>query len=139
MPIVSVTRMRVRSTSLMPLFLIHARRAIAQIRKAEGHLAGAVKRDGNFAYWTMSVWRDENAIQAYVSGGAHRTAMSHLRNWGIEASMVRWAQNETNLPDWPEAARRLRKDGRAAKLEHPGPDHADRTWPKPTGGSDLRF
>ncbi len=139
MPIVTVTRMRVRSVRFIPLFLIHAQRAIAQIRKADGHLAGAVKPDGACAYWTMSLWRDEHAMLGYVTSGAHRSAMKHLGDWCAEASMVRWVQDHATLPDWPEAARRLTEQGRASKLKHPGPDHAGHTFPAPSGVSEMRL
>lgn len=139
MPVVSVTRTRVRSIRFVPLFFIHAQRAIAQIRKADGHLAGIVKSDGTFTYWTMSVWRDDIALQAYVTSGAHRSAMTHLSEWCSEASMVRWTQDDAALPAWPEAARRLAAHGRAAKLRHPGPDHAAHRFPEPASGSQMRL
>lgn len=139
MPIVAVTRMRVRSVRFVPLFFIHARRAIAQIRKADGHLAGAVQSDGSLAYWTISIWRDEAAMQAYVASGAHRSAMKHLAEWCCEAGMVRWAQDDAVLPDWSEAARRLAEHGRASRLKHPGPDHAGHNFPAPSGASGMRL
>jgi heme-degrading monooxygenase HmoA len=130
MPLVSVTRFRARSIRFVPLFMLHAGRTIAQIRKTEGFLAGAVKRDADLAFWTMTVWRDARAMHAYVASGAHRTAMPHLRDWGIEASVIRWTQDGADLPDWPEAVERMRDEGRASKLRHPGPHHADISFPE---------
>jgi len=139
MPIVSVTRLRLRSVRFLPLFYIHAHRIIAQIRKAEGQLAGAVKREGDLAYWTVTIWRDEIAMQAFAASGAHRSAMPHLQDWCSEAGMVRWVQQGADLPDWAEAARRLREEGRASNLRYPGPDHAGLTYPAPSEGYDMRF
>jgi heme-degrading monooxygenase HmoA len=130
MPLVSVTRFRARSTRFVPLFELHFKRTIAQIRKAEGFLAGAVQRDTDLAFWTMTIWRDERAIHAYVASGAHRTAMPHLRDWGIEASVTRWTQDCADLPEWPKAVQRMRDEGRASKLRHPGPHHADISFPE---------
>ena len=139
MPLVTVTRMRLRSIRFVPLFLIHAQRAIAQIRKADGHLVGTVKRDGGLAYWTMSVWRDESAMLAYVASGAHRSAMKHLGDWCSEAGMVRWLANDATLPDWTQAARRLAAQGRASRLKHPGPDHAGHAFAPPASLSQMRL
>jgi len=113
MPIVSVTRVRLRSVRFLPLFFIHAHRILAQLRRAEGHLAGAVQREGDLAYWTATVWRDEIAMQAFVASGAHLRAMPRMHDWCSEAGTVRWVQDCPYLPDWAEAARRLQDEGRA--------------------------
>lgn len=139
MPIVSVTRFRLRSIRFVPLFYVHAHRVIAQIRKADGRLAGAVKREGDLAYWTITVWRDDIAMNAFAASGAHRSAMPHLHDWCSEAGMARWVQEDARLPDWSEAVRRLREEGRASKLRHPGPNHAGLTYPAPTGGYDMQL
>lgn len=139
MAIVIVTRFRLRSIRFVPLFYIHAHRVIAQIRKAEGLMGGGVRRDGDLAYWTMTQWRDAIATNAFAASGAHRSAMPHLANWCSEAGMVRWVQDDARLPDWNEAVRRLRDEGRASKVQHPGPNHAGLNYPAPAEGFDLRF
>ena len=123
--VVSVTRFRVRSLRFLPFFLIHAQRCLVQIRRADGYLAGALRHDRDHAYWTASVWRDEAALLACVTGGAHRSAMPKLSDWGDEASSVRWHQDSPELPDWPLAVERMRREGRAVPLRHPGAKHAD--------------
>ena len=124
MPLVSVTRFRARSIRFIPLFAFHANRAIAQVRKADGFIAGEVQRQADRALWTMTVWRDQAAMLAYMTSGAHGKAMPHLRDWGIEASVIRWTQDGAEVPSWLEAARRMREEGRPSRLRHPGPDHA---------------
>lgn len=126
--VVSVTRFHLRSVRFLPFFMIHANRAIAQIRRAEGFIAGAVRRDDNQAFWTMTLWRDERAMRAYGASGAHRKAMPHLAEWADEACVVHWVQDGSILPDWPEAGRRLRDEGRSSALRHPGPDHTERSF-----------
>ena len=123
--VVSVTRFRVRSLRFLPFFLIHAQRCLAQIRRSDGYLTGALRHDLDHAYWTTSMWRDESALLAYVTGGAHRTAMPKLSEWGAEASTVRWVQDTADLPSWPAAIERMRREGHALPLRHPGPAHAD--------------
>ena len=123
--VISVTRFRVRGIRFLPLFLIHAHRTLSQIRRADGYLGGALRQDRDRAYWTMSAWRDEAALLAYVTSGAHRDAMPKLSKWGDEGSTVRWLQDDADLPDWLSAIARMRKDGRAVPLRYQSPSHAD--------------
>ena len=120
--LVSVTRFRLRSLRFLPFFLLHANRTIAQIRKADGFVAGAVQRDADLAFWTMTVWRDELAMRAFGASGAHRKAAPRLAEWADEANVGHWIQAGGNLPEWPEAVRRLHEEGRALALTHPAPD-----------------
>jgi heme-degrading monooxygenase HmoA len=129
MPLVSVTRFRPRSLLSMPEFTFHAARSMAQVRKAEGWLAGAVKRDGDQAFWTLTVWRDEAAMLAYVISGPHGVALPRLREIAVEASMVRWVAETDALPDWSEGVRRMRHEGRASRLKRPGPNHEGLSYP----------
>ena len=139
MALISVTRFRSRSIVFLPLFALHASRAMGQARMADGLLSGAVQRQTDGAFWTMTVWRDERAMHAYVASGAHRSAMPHLRDWAVEASVVRWDADSPALPAWEEAVRRMREAGRASKLRHPGPDHAARTYPDADTSADMRL
>lgn len=132
MTVVSVTRFRVRKLRYLPLFMFHASRAISQARKAEGYVAGAVGRDADFAFWTMTVWQCEKSMVDYVASGAHRNAMPHLRDWGIEASALRWTQEGSVLPAWSEAEHRMRTQGRASNLRHPGPKHLELNYAEST-------
>lgn len=104
--------------------MIHARRSLSQVRRTDGYLSGALRYDRGLAYWTLTVWRDERALLAYVTSGAHRNAMPKLLDWGDEASTARWEQEDTWLPEWPMAVERMRRNGKALPLRHAGPDHA---------------
>jgi hypothetical protein len=99
--IVSVTRFRLRSLGFLSFFILHTNRTIAQIRKAEGFLAGAVRREAELAFWTMKVWRDEYVMRAYGASGAHRKATPHLAEWGDQASVCHWTQQGSELPNGP--------------------------------------
>lgn len=139
MPLISVTRFRSRSIVFLPLFALHANRSMGQVRKADGLLSGAVQRQTDGSFWTMTVWRDERAMHAYVASGAHRSAMPHLRDWAVEASVVRWITDGPLLPTWEEAASRIREAGRASKLRHPGTDHAARSYPEANTAGGMRL
>jgi quinol monooxygenase YgiN len=139
MSLVSVTRFRLRAIRFLPFFILHANRTIAQIRKAEGFLAGAVQRDDGLAFWTLTVWRDEHAMRAYGASGAHRAAVPHLAEWADEASVAHWRQPGTDLPAWPEAVRRLREEGRQLTLRHPAPDHPEQRFAEPQMTHGMRL
>jgi quinol monooxygenase YgiN len=129
-PLVSVTRFRARLMLFLPLFMVHAQRCIGQLHWADGFIAGAVRRDSDIALWTMTVWRDEQAVKAYVNTGAHRAAMPRLADWGAEASTVRWLAATPELPDWDEATSRMRAQGNKLPLRHPGPNHGNLSYPE---------
>jgi hypothetical protein len=137
--LVSVTRFRLRSIRFLPIFGLHANRTIAQIRKADGFVAGAVQRDADLAFWTLTVWRDENAMRAYAASGAHREAMPRLANWADDASVGHWKQPGSDLPAWPEAVRRLREEGRSLTLRHPVSDHPEQGFAEPRMTYGMRL
>jgi hypothetical protein len=137
--LVSVTRFRLRSIRYLPFFILHANRTISQIRKADGFVAGAVQRDASLAFWTLTVWRDEHAMRAYGASGAHRKAMPHLAEWADEASVGHWSQPGGALPEWPEAVRRLREEGRALTLPHPASRPSERGFAEPRMTHGMRL
>lgn len=139
MTLVSVTRFRLRSVRFVPFFILHANRTIAQIRKTDGFVAGAVQRDTDLAFWTVTVWRDERAMSAYGTSGAHRKAIPHLADWADEASLVHWIQPSSDLPQWPEAVRRLREEGRSLALRHPALTHPERSFAEPQMTLGMRL
>ncbi len=124
MPVVSVTRLRIRSWRFMPRFVIHTLGTTRQVRGSDGFLGGALLPDRRRAFWTMTLWDDDAAMKRYMTSGAHLRAMPLLLDWCDEASVVRWTQDTAVPPDWHEADRRMRADGRASKLRHPAPTHA---------------
>jgi hypothetical protein len=73
------------------------------------------------AYWTLTVWRDKAAMRAFMTSGAHRAAMPRLQHWCDEASLSQWEQDSAALPEWREAERRLRREGRVSVVKHPSP------------------
>lgn len=137
--VVSVTRFRMRAIRFLPFFIIHANRTVAQIRKADGFATGTVQREAERIFWTLTVWRDDAAMRAYVASGAHRKAMPHVVNWADEASVGHWEQSGLDLPDWPEAVRRFQREGRPLTLRYPAPQHLERRFadPQMTGGMRL--
>jgi len=121
MYIVSITRLRVRSIFLMPLFTLHAMRTSMQVQKAEGILGAETRFEKNNVVWTKTVWAEESAMKKYRGSGAHQIAMRILSEMCSEASVTRWQQEGAELPAWEEAHRRLLAEGKQSKVKHPSP------------------
>lgn len=138
MPLVSVTRARVRGLWSAAPFALRAIPASRQAMTADGVLHVAFKPDRRLAFWTMTVWRDEAAMRAYMRSGAHGRAMPGLSRWCDEASVVHWDQPDAELPSWDEAVARMRRDGRPSKLRRPSPDHAAMTYADPQPAPSSR-
>jgi hypothetical protein len=102
-------------------------------------MALALLKDKNRVFWTMTMWADQRSMKHYITSGSHRKAMPRLADWADEASVVHWHQDHTERPDWPEAARRMRAEGRPLKLRHPGPRHADLGFLEPWTTADTWF
>lgn len=123
MAFVSITRLRVRALWLMPAFFWRTRGAIRQASEADGFITGALLPDRRLTFWTMTVWRDETDMRAYMTSGFHGKVMPKLFKWCDEASVVHWTQENDIAPDWPTADARMRADGRPSRVRNPSPDH----------------
>lgn len=121
---VSITRLRVRSIFLMPLFTYHAMRTMTQAQKADGVLGVETRFEKNNVVWTKTVWNEESAMKEYRGSGAHQIAMRILSEMCSEASVARWQQDSTDLPTWEEAHHRMITEGKLSKVKHPSPLHA---------------
>ncbi|CAN7335066.1 DUF3291 domain-containing protein [Trinickia sp. LjRoot230] len=112
MPVISVTRLHVRSWRQVPRVLLATLGAAWQARGSHGNLAVSVFSETYDCYWTRTVWRDEASMMAYVQTGLHRRIMSRLTAWCDQSSVVHWQAPVAVLPPWPQAHRRLSEDGR---------------------------
>ena len=119
MPLVSITRLRVRRWRYVPQFLVQSIRAARQAKRSAGSISVSVLRDADRAFWTRTVWRDEAAMRAFMRSGVHRRIMARLPEWCDEAALVRWVQEASEPPSWAEARRRLQEEGRRSRVSHP--------------------
>jgi hypothetical protein len=119
MPVVSVTRLRVRSWLFMPAFIVSAIGIGKQAAEAEGCLGAKLLRDRKRAFWTCTCWESESAMKAFMLEGRHGAAMPKLMHWCDEASVAHWSQDSEEMPSWSEAHRRMLRHGRASKVNHP--------------------
>ena len=140
MPLISITRLRVRSWRYLPGFLFKAVGSARQAASSEGNLAVKLLRDANNTWWTSTCWDAETSMRNFMVAKPHGAAMRNLLVWCDEAALVHWSQPETALPSWTEAHRRMQVEGRTSKVLHPSPDQlAFRIAPPASGRAETRI
>lgn len=135
MPVISITRLRVRRWWYLPAFFTSVIRIGKQARTSQGNLAVKILADSKSTYWTATSWESEAAMRAFMLAAPHGPAMRNLLNWCDEAALVHWTQPEYELPAWSEAHRRLIAEGRPSKVNHPSPAHSSHRLPMPKAGA----
>lgn len=123
MPLIAVTRLRIRSPWFLPGFHWQALRAARQARASVGIIDVALFKDAHRTFWTCTAWQDPDAMRHFMSAEPHRSAMRRLAGWCDEASVVHWTQASGELPTWAVAHARMQREGRPSRVDHPSPDH----------------
>jgi hypothetical protein len=136
MPVISITRLRVRSWLYLPAFYASVIRTARQARNAPGNLGVRILADKRSTFWTSTAWESEAAVRAFMLAKPHGPIMRKLLVWCDEAALVHWTQADSELPSWPEAHRRLIAEGRPSKVNHPSPAHSAHNLPPP--GTNTR-
>jgi hypothetical protein len=131
MPLISVTRLRVRSWRYLPQFTWQSLRSMRQAQRSTGFLGGKILRDANNTFWTMTLWNDEAAMSAFRIAGAHGKVMPNLLNWCDEATVAHWNQDGLEPPSWPQAYQRIVNQGRPSKVRHPSQAQRSNQIPAP--------
>ena len=139
---ISITRLRVRRIRYLPAFFFHFFRSRRELQRSDGFRGGYTALCRGLVFWTVTVWSEAKAMQAYRRTGAHLEAMPKLLEWCDEAS-VATLEGAGEVPIEPaEAARHLRLDGRISKVRNPSPAQArGELWPDgilPRRGSPIR-
>jgi hypothetical protein len=119
MPLVSITRLRVRSLRYLPTFLLGSLRSAREAKHAPGNVAVSILSDSHLAFWTRTLWTDERSMRAFMFLPAHRAVMPKLLQWCDEAAVTHWLQETFEPPSWPEVHRRLQQEGRTSRVDHP--------------------
>ncbi len=92
---------------------------MTQMEHAAGFIQGRVMREARNAFWTVTAWDDDAAMNAYRTSGVHQAVMPKLMDWCDEASVAHGMQPTAELPSWAEAHRRMVAEGRMSKVKHP--------------------
>jgi hypothetical protein len=131
MPVIVVTRLRLKDPSLFEEFFINAVAVVEQAQGSGGNLGADVLAEANNTYWTRTAWQERDSMHAFVGKEPHLSTMRRLDDWCDEATFVDWDQADADLPDWQSSYRRLVDEGHVADLTQPSPAHRSRDFPAP--------
>ncbi len=131
MPVIAVTRLRLKDPALLDDFFTHAVAVIEQATKSEGNLGADALAEAYNTWWSVSAWQSRPQMEAYVNTDPHRSTEALLDNWCDEATFVDWEQTSAALPDWQTSWRHLVADGKSAALTGPSAANDTRAFPAP--------
>jgi hypothetical protein len=139
MALLSLTRLRLHSWRAYPGFILWVVGSLLQSLRSDGLLGLMLLRDRHNAFWTLTLWRDQQAMQVFRNQGSHGQAMRRLAQWCDESAAAHWQVNEAVLdqlrrPDWTVLQRRLMQEGHFAPLPLASPDQSERKIPAPALG-----
>jgi hypothetical protein len=131
MPVIVITRLRLRDPAFFEEFFASAVAVVEQAQGTEGNLAADVLADANNAYWTRTAWQGRASMDSFVGAEPHLGTMGRIDDWCDEATFVDWEQPGTGPVDWQDGYRRLVADGQVAQLTHGTDAHRTRDFPAP--------
>jgi quinol monooxygenase YgiN len=131
MPVIVVTRLRLKDPALLDEFFTDAVAAIEQAQQAAGNLGADALADADNAWWSKTAWTERGPMEAYVNAEPHLDISTRLDHYCDEATFVGWEQDSADLPDWPTSWRHLVADGLVAELTQPSPANQTRAFPPP--------
>jgi len=119
MAFVAITRLHLASFWSFPGFLFRTLRVARQVSRAPGFISGWLGSDAERGLWTVTVWDNAEAMQAFRRSGAHSAAMPTLLGACDEASVGHWEQADRAVPSGDEVYERMRREGRLSKVNRP--------------------
>jgi len=131
MPIIVVTRLRLRNPTLIDEFFTHAAAVIEQAMQSEGNLGVDALAEAHDAWWSVTAWRERAAMQACVNAEPHLSTEALLDRLCDEATFVDWEQASPQLPDWQTCWHHLVTDGQSATLTDESEANQTRAFPAP--------
>jgi Domain of unknown function (DUF3291) len=108
--VVMASRLPLASHRRIPAFL----RATLAIRRQLATTAGLIGYglDAHLlrrTFWTLSVWEDEAALDAFAHGQPHAGKIAQIRPWMAGSTFVAWTAGSDQLPvTWDQARDRVR-------------------------------
>jgi len=93
----------------IPIFFFYTAQVTKQLASADGVLGYSVlARPLSKQFWTLSAWKDEAALHAFVQHPPHVRIMTALTPHMGETKFVRWMVKGFQLPlSWENALSRL--------------------------------
>jgi heme-degrading monooxygenase HmoA len=100
--------LRLDSVRRVPGFLRSAMAIRQQVLRADGAVGVSLNTALPRTFFTLSAWRDRDAVNAFVRSAPHVSSMRRYRPAMADARFVFWTTTADSLPpSWPDAQRRL--------------------------------
>jgi heme-degrading monooxygenase HmoA len=131
MPVIVVTRLRLRDAAFFDEFFASAVAAAEQAQNSQGNLGAEVLAEANNTYWTRTAWQERDLMHAFVGSEPHLSTMGRIDDWCDEATFVDWDQPGADMPGWQDSYGRLIADGQVASLTNASAAHHARDFPAP--------
>src|SRR5262245_66300099 len=80
MPVIMVTRLRLRSPAFFDEFVASAVAVVEQAKNSAGNLGADVLAEANNTYWTRTAWQERDYMDAFVGN------QPHLKLWAAWAT-----------------------------------------------------
>ncbi|MER5602203.1 DUF3291 domain-containing protein [Streptomyces sp. NPDC002265] len=108
-PLVMASRLELRSLWSVPGFLLLSLVVLRQARRSPGLIGTSLRAEPlRRTFWTLSAWRDQEALNAFDRTGPHARSVRRLRPGTRSSVFVFWSTERDRLPvTWDEARRRL--------------------------------
>jgi quinol monooxygenase YgiN len=93
----------------IPHFLFYTAQVVKQLASAQGMLGYSVlARPLSKRFWTLSAWKDDGALRAFVQHPPHLRIMTALTPHVDETKFVQWTVKGSEMPLlWDDALRRF--------------------------------
>ena len=88
MPVIVVTRLRLRDPALLDEFFADAVAAIEQAMKSEGNLGADALAEADNAWWSVTAWQERGLMRAFVDSEPHLGISARLDHYCDEATFV---------------------------------------------------
>jgi len=107
--LVLASRLPLRSYLTVPRFLVLSARIARQLEGTSGLVGySLLAQPLHKTFWTLSVWRGQAALEAFVETMPHQGVMRKLRPRMRPTTFTSWAVTGAALPiSWDEAIERL--------------------------------
>ena len=114
---ISVTRLRLRGWRFLVPFLFYTNVSAIQAWLSSGNCRVRLRKTRRLAFWTLTFWKNKEAMLSFRNSGLHARAMTKLKDWCDEAAYAHWEGTES--PSWETATQNLINLGRLSPVKYP--------------------
>lgn len=109
--VVMASRFELSSLTPVPAFMVAAMRVRSQVRRADGAVGvSLVAQPLRRRFYTLSSWRDREALHAMTRAQPHLEVMSQFKASTRDAAFTFWDAPASTRPTWPDAFDRLGRE-----------------------------